>query len=79
MLCFKKPKVSRVLPDLMSNKEGKFGRFTGTDLANILAFIAISGSNKMVKHGRLLCSAEIQVPFFPLAATAAHGDLETWV
>ena len=35
----------------MSNKEGKFGRLTGTDIANILAFVAVSGSNKMVNIG----------------------------
>lgn len=50
MLCFKKPKASRVLPDLMSNKGGRFGRLTGTDLAKMLAFVALlSGSNTMVK------------------------------
>lgn len=72
MMYFKKPKASRALPDHMSNKEGKFGRLTGNGLATILAFIGISGSNYVVKHARLLCSAEIQVPFFLLAAIAAH-------
>lgn len=60
-LCFKKPKASWVLPDLKSNNKGKFGMLTGIDLANILAFVGVSGSSKVVEHGRLLCSAEIQV------------------
>lgn len=73
---FKKPNASQALPDRMSNKEGKFGRLTGNGLATILAFMGISGSNYMVNHARLLCSAEIQVPFFLLAAIAAHWELD---
>lgn len=45
--------VLKPLQKTQSLQEGKFSRLTGTDLANIITFIAISGFNKMVKHGRL--------------------------
>lgn len=75
MLCFKKtPKPQENYQTWCLTRKVSL---VGTALPNILALVAISASNNMVKHGRLLCSAEIQVPFFLLAATAAHRDLET--
>lgn len=38
-------------PNLKANNGGKFSRLIGTDLANSLAFITISRSNKMVECG----------------------------
>lgn len=64
------PKI--VLQKAQNLQEGKFGRLTGTDLADIVAFVAISGFKKWLNMGD--CVDEIQVPFY-LAATAAHGDL----
>lgn len=79
ILCFKKKKsrTSWVLPDLISNEEGKFGGLTRTDTADVLAFVAVSDSSKMVKYGRLLCSPEIQVHPFCCYCSSQRPGFET--
>lgn len=40
-----------VPPNVKASNDGKLGRLIGTALANNLAFVTVSGSNKMVERG----------------------------